>query len=133
MIASGQRMGGGIGRRIAQIVEGHIKDEAPQGCTGKLKAGIRARMPRFSSLETRVEVTSEQYYTDWVINGRGWVYPVHAKVLHWKTCSGEDVFSMYARPTKPNPFHERGWQNAVPEVEANWRTFGEQIATALAD
>jgi len=122
-----------VGDPIARIVEKHIRQEAPEGCTGKLRDGISAEVVSRHGAAVDLRVTSEQYYTHWVINGRGWVYPVHAKVLHWKTCSGEDVFSMYARPTKPNPFHERGWQNAVPEVRAQWQSFGEQIAAALAD
>ena len=80
-----------------------------------------------------LEVLSQQFYTHWVIDGRGPVLPVRARALHWKTCSGEDVFAMYSRATEPNPFHERGWQRSVPQVQARWQAFGSQIADALAD
>lgn len=135
MRATGEYMSGMfVGQPIARIVEKNIRQEAPQGCTGELKAGISAQVSsRYGAAAMRVEVFSQQFYTDWVINGRGWVYPIHAKALHWKTCDGEDVFAMYSRPSKPNPFHERGWQRSVPEIRARWHSFGGQIAEALAD
>lgn len=36
--------------------------------------------------------------------GRGEVRPVNAKVLHWFTLSGTEVFSMYSSPAPPRPF-----------------------------
>jgi hypothetical protein len=120
-----------VGRPVARIVEDSIRAEAPRGCTGNLKAGIRARVTSRYGDTVSIEATSEAYYTRWVIHGRGPVRPVRAKVLHWKTCSGEDVFAMYAGPVEPNPFHERGWRNAAGQVAQRWRGFGQQIADAL--
>ncbi len=49
-------------------------------------------------------------YKPWAIYiefGRGPIRPVTAKVLHWKDKdTGDDVFSMYAGPTEPEPFFE---------------------------
>lgn len=126
-----------VGRKaadeIGQIVADEIREEAPEGKTGRLKRGISHDVKIIARIGGgfAVVVRANQYYVKWVIPGRGWVYPVRAKVLHWVSKSGEDVFSMYARPTEPNPFHERGWQRAKPRVRERWTMTGEGIVRKL--
>jgi len=116
---------------VARIVHEAMHSEAPEGCTGKLRQGIGAK-PVIEPNGFTVEATSKETYTKWVIGGRGEVRPVRAKVLHWKTCSGEDVFAMYAKAVPPNPFHERGWQKAQPAISQKWVMFGGEVAAVLA-
>jgi hypothetical protein len=129
-----RRLGRGAGDEIGRIVVGEMREEAPER-TGKLKAGLFHRVMRVVRAGGggfAVNVFSGRHYTRWVIEGRGWVYPVRAQVLHWVDESGEDVFSMYARPTDPNPFHERGWERARPKVEARWTMTAEGIVKQIA-
>lgn len=51
-------------------------------------------------------ITNRVNYLPYVVNGRGWVYPVRARALHWVGPYGE-VFAMSARPTQPNDFIDR--------------------------
>ena len=120
-----------IAYEIAEILEDALRAQAPKGCTGKLREGIEAK-PVIEPAGFTVEITSAAPYTDLVIKGRGPVRPVRAKVLHWKTCSGEDVFSMYSGPVEPNPFHYRGWQIGVAGVVYRWVSYGGEIAGVLA-
>lgn len=117
--------------RIGQAVEQAMQAEAPEGCTGNLRRGIKSTTTYLPG-GFSVEVQSEAYYTRWVIAGRGWVYPVRARALHWVTCSGEDVFAMYARPTEPNPFHERAWSKVQGEIANRWAAYAESYVAALA-
>lgn len=120
---------------IGGIAAEEIRKEAPEGKTGKLKKSIHHRVFILGRLGggSAIHVVSRKKYTGWVIEGRGWVRPVKEQVLHWTTEGGEDVFSMYARPTKPNPFHERGWKNAEPAIRARWQQYADSIAKKLAD
>ena len=42
--------------------------------------------------------------------GRSEVRPVNAKVLHWFTLSGNEVFSMYSSPAPPRPFVKHAFE-----------------------
>jgi hypothetical protein len=129
-----RRMGRTAAKEIGQIVVGEMREEAPER-TGKLKRGLFYRVlmvARAGGGGFVIDVSSNQYYAKWVVEGRGWVYPVRAQVLHWVDESGEDVFAMYARPTEPNPFHERGWKRARPKIETRWTTTAEGIVKQIA-
>lgn len=118
-------------REITDTVRKAVHDEAPEGCTGKLRAGIYDELLyRTSGFESTVY--SDAFYVKWIIGGRGPVRPVRARVLHWKACSGEDVFAMYAKAVPPNRFHERAWNKVAPEVTQKWHVFGESVAVVLA-
>lgn len=116
---------------IARIAEEKIRTEAPEGLTGKLKAGIHADVIHEPD-GFAVDVRSDASHTKWVLGGRGWVFPVRAKALHWVSKSGGDVFSMKAKPVPPNPFHERGWNQARPEIARRWALWGGEVASVLA-
>ena len=127
----GYKVADDIGQRAADA----IREEAPEGRTGKLKRNIEHNVRVIARLGGgyAVTVVSPTRHTGWVIEGRGWVRPVRAQVLHWKNEAGDDVFSMRAKPTKPNPFHERGWQRAVPGIRQRWEEYAERNGVALAD
>ena len=46
----------------------------------------------------------EHFYPLCVEFGRSEVRPIRAKVLHWFTLSGDEVFSKYSSPAPPRPF-----------------------------
>lgn len=49
-------------------------------------------------------------YADWVIHGRGDVYPVNKKVLHYFVMNGVwggEVFSKHSGPSKPNDYRDK--------------------------
>lgn len=54
-------------------------------------------------------------HAKYVENGRGEVRPVTKKALHWY--DGADIFSMYARPTKPNDFVGRTARKLITEIK----------------
>lgn len=126
-----------IASDIGEIVLREVRAEAPEGRTGNLRDTLEARVGLTPGFTGRgywaVGIISPEKYTGWVIEGRGWVRPVKAQVLHWKTKSGEDVFSMHAKPTEPNPFHERGLRRALPAMRQRWGEFGHHIGEQLAD
>lgn len=135
-------MRGQASRQIAddmgEIVRKAVHDEAPEGRTGQLRKTLYTRVGLASGGFSRggywvASIYSPEKYTKWVIEGRGWVRPVRAKVLHWISKSGEDVFSMYARPTQPNPFHERGLRRAFPAMRSLWGDFAHSSIEQLAD
>lgn len=82
--------------------------------TGKLRAGIKYRIAEAPSIVTAT-IYSEQWYTMWVVNGRGDVYPIKARCLHWIDKAGNDVFRMHAGPSKPNPFPTRAKNRMMGE------------------
>ena len=49
--------------------------------------------------------------------GRGPVYPINAKYLHYFTLSGVEIFSKYSSPTEPSPFVEPSFEEIVSEAE----------------
>lgn len=116
---------------IGKIVERYIAAEAPQGRTGKLAAGIRFRVQPLEG-GFILELVSDAFYLKWILNGRGWVYPVRAKALRWETATGQVVYAKSARPTKPNPFPQRGWAKAQPVIYQKWQEAGLKVASVLA-
>lgn len=45
--------------------------------------------------------------------GRSEVRPVRAKILHWFTLSGNEVFSMYSSPAPPRPFVKPAYEETT--------------------
>lgn len=75
-----------------------MREKAPSR-TGALRESIRG--DDFGAY--KVWIGTSLPYAKYVQYGRGWVRPVHKKVLRWM--DGDDsVFSMYARPVPPNDF-----------------------------
>ena len=68
------------------------------------------------SLLNSIEITEESptdivigtnithFYPLCVELGRGEVRPIRAKMLHWFTLSGNEIFSFYSSPAPPRPF-----------------------------
>ena len=57
------------------------------------------------------------FYPLCVEKGRGEVRPVNAKVLHWFTLSGNEVFSMYSSPAPPRPFVKPAYEQTQSEAQ----------------
>lgn len=50
--------------------------------------------------------------------GRGDVYPINFKYLHYFTLSGVEVFSKHSKPSKPYPFVAPSFESVVSDVES---------------
>ena len=57
------------------------------------------------------------FYPLCVEKGSGEVRPVNAKVLHWFTLSGNEVFSMYSSPAPPRPFVKPAYEQTQSEAQ----------------
>lgn len=84
-------------QRIADEGEQMMKDEVPIR-TGELHDSIHSEVSTSS-----VFIGTSKHYAKYVEFGRGPVYPVQKKVLHWEDKYG-DVFAMRAGPAKANDF-----------------------------
>lgn len=120
------RVGESHGEIMANLVQQFVAAEAPNGLTGQLGSTLY-HLVQPGENWFNIEIVSPQFYAYWVINGRGWVYPVKAKWLHWITKNGEDVFAKQARPSAPNDFPGRGWERAQSHVEQIWGDAIEEI------
>jgi len=132
--ASVPRSGYGVADDIGRIAADAIREEAPER-SGALKRSVQHAVRVVGRIGggLSVRVVANRPYAGWVIEGRGVVRPVRARCLHWMTESGEDVFAMRAGPTKPNPFHERGWKRAYPSVRQRWNEYAVQVGKQLAN
>ena len=57
------------------------------------------------------------FYPLCVEYGRDEVRPKNAKVLHWTTLGGKDVFAMRSPPSKPYPFVKPAFEQTSREVK----------------
>jgi hypothetical protein len=55
----------------------------------------------FELTPDHVDVGNDAEYIEYLEEGRGPIVPINAKVLHWTSKDGDDVFSTYAGPTEP--------------------------------
>lgn len=119
-----------LGRRVVSA----LQDEAPVR-TGKLKKGIRFRTTESgSNLELRV--TSEAFYTGWVIRGRGPVVAKRAMALRFEPGPPGSgfIFRKRVKASKPNPFHARAFAKltAQGEPETTARKMARRITNAYS-
>lgn len=84
-------------QRIADEGVDLMKQEVPYD-KGDLEKSIHAEVSTSS-----VFIGTDIHYAKYVQFGRGPVYPVQKKVLHWEGKYG-DVFAMRAGPAKANDF-----------------------------
>ena len=63
-----------------------------------------------------VGTTIAHFYPLCIEKGRGSVRPIRAKVLHWFTLSGTEVFSMYSSPAPPRPFVKPAYEQTQSEA-----------------
>ena len=117
-----------LGRRVMAA----LQDEAPVR-TGRLKKGIRFNT-RESGREVTVRVTSEAWYTDLVIHGRGPVVAIHAKALRFEPGPPGSGFIFRKRvgPSKPNPFHRRAFAKLGDEPRLAAARISRRIEAAFS-
>lgn len=65
-----------------------------------------------------VGTTINHFYPLVVEKGRGAVVPVRAKVLHFFTKSGDEVFTRYSSPFPGKPYVEPAYQQLLSEVDS---------------
>lgn len=65
-----------------------------------------------------VGTTINHFYPLVVEKGRGAVVPVRAKVLHFFTQSGDEVFTRYSKPFPGKPYVEPAYQQLLSEVDS---------------
>lgn len=65
-----------------------------------------------------VGTTINHFYPLVVEKGRGAVVPVRAKVLHFFTQSGNEVFTRYSKPFAGKPYVEPAYQQLLSEADS---------------
>lgn len=60
----------------------------------------------------------EHFYPLVIEKGRGAVVPVRAKVLHFFTQSGDEVFTRYSKPFEGKPYVEPAFQQLLSEANS---------------
>lgn len=65
-----------------------------------------------------VGTTINHFYPLVVEKGRGAVVPVRAKVLHFFTQSGDEVFTKYSKPFSGKPYVEPAYQQLLSEADS---------------
>ena len=104
-----------------------LRDDPVPFRTGNLLQSFR-----HSSSSTEARWFPLARYAKFVEQGRGWVYPVRAKVLRWKGPSGEYIYAKRARPTKPNPFMKKIAKKSEPEIVKIFKQANDKIISQIA-
>lgn len=108
---------GGDVERAFTVILNRIRNSAVGFCpvrTGRLRSSITVEPPeRVSATNLKGGVSSNVEYAYWVHEGRGPVRPVRARVLHWVSPGGEDVFRPYAGPAAGQPFLMRAAEAVI--------------------
>ena len=65
-----------------------------------------------------IGTTINHFYPLVVEKGRGAVVPVRAKVLHFFTKSGDEVFTRYSKPFPGKPYVEPAYQSLLGKVDS---------------
>lgn len=65
-----------------------------------------------------VGTTINHFYPLIIEKGRGGVVPVRAKVLHFFTQSGNEVFTKYSKPFQGKPYVEPAYQQLLSEANS---------------
>ena len=65
-----------------------------------------------------VGTTINHFYPLVIEKGRGAVVPVRAKVLHFFTQSGDEVFTKYSKPFPGKPYVEPAYQQLLSEADS---------------
>lgn len=119
-------------------VVGELHDAAPVGQGGSIPPPGDASGPlaeSFYAVAERqadagvVEVRANQpIKLSYVVNGRGWVYPVNKKALYWE---GLDHPVARSRPSNPNDFVSPVLADATDTVEGEAQTVVEELQAIL--
>ena len=65
-----------------------------------------------------VGTTINHFYPLVIENGRGAVVPVRAKMLHFFTQSGNEVFTKYSKPFPGKPYVEPAYQQLLSDADS---------------
>ena len=102
-----------IAKRVKSLQELAI---ASNGSIGTMNLINSIEIEEQSDTSYLVGTTITHFYPLCVEKGRGEVRPVYAKVLHWFTLSGNEVFSMYSSPASPRPFVKPAYEQTSSEA-----------------
>lgn len=103
-----------IANRVKSLQELAIATNATMASNNLLNS---IEVEQESDTKYLVGTTITHFYPLCVEKGRGPVRPVNAKVLHWFTLSGNEVFSMYSSPAPPRPFVKPAYEKSQSEAE----------------
>lgn len=103
----------------ARDVERHTKREAPR-ITGKLKSSITHSLYGTGAIVFANEGIAP--YVDYVVDERRGFCAKNAQYLHF-FYKGNEVFTKCVKASKPNPFFERGYTAALPDVNMRCNEF----------
>ena len=95
-------------QELAIAVNGNI-------ASGALINNIKTR--KIDDFEYLIGPNIAHFYPLCIEFGRGDVYPINFKYLHYFTLSGVEVFSKHSKPSRPYPFVEPAFEKTVQEAE----------------
>ena len=100
---------------VLPILAEHYQAAGIKTHTGDLLAAITKRGAKgniFQKIQGRLVVGVDYNalpYARWVIEGRGYVFPVRAKMLRWfDEQTGKPIFAKFARPAPKHPIYYLG-------------------------
>lgn len=98
--------------------------------SGQLAGSIKVLPVKISSTTIEGGYGTSLFYAYFVERGRGWVFPIRARMLSWiDRSSGKRVFAMSARPSSPKPFMEPSSRQLGPIAD---REFAKAAAAIVA-
>lgn len=120
-------------QKVADLFEGAAKNIRTKAVrlapVGKYEGGTLRRSIQthiISRDPLHIEVGPNVEYAKYVEFGRGWVYPIRAKALHWMGRGGKHIFARWARPAKAQPFMR-------PAIEAGLGRLATLLEKALGE
>ena len=102
-----------IAKRVKSLQELAIATNATMATMNLLNS---IEIEKNSDTSYLVGTTITDFYPLCIEKGRGPVRPIRAKVLHWFTLSGNEVFSMYSSPAPPRPFVKPAYEQTQSEA-----------------
>lgn len=108
---------------MLHLIRNDVIQVSPHGRTGRFKRSIQSVMAGYGGKVYGSRAIAPHF--DWVVDGRGPVYPVRRKALRW-VMYGKEIFARRAGSAKGNPVFDKAYPQAVADVEremtkfANW-------------
>lgn len=100
--------------------------------TGELAGSIKVLPVIVSGGTIKGGYGTKLFYAYFVERGRGWVFPIRAKMLSWiDRSTGQRVFAKSARPAAARPFLEPSSRQLIPYADKEFARAGAAIIQML--
>jgi hypothetical protein len=129
-----------LSHTVEGITTALVREEAPHGETGALRAGLHAQVITMGG-EHIVTWLSDAPYGRYVLEGTGLYHQPDAHqewdvfgYQHFTTAGGEEVHTMHThhRGQHPNPFTERAEERAAAPIHAALQVAGAELLLTWA-